>query len=258
MTLDVVLDWDWDIKADVVSWKKQNKCSNSLPALQRKWRTTLMWQRCLMTGLCSKGTEMRSLTSSEDFMRQVSSIFFSLNSCSISPVHASCMAAALSTHWHVDDLPTGFFSHTHNSHREGVSRPAAPRKGPTPERTRGQDQKPYETDHHQLNPGSCSQGKLWYKAGEREQLSLHHFHLNDDECFDFKMPKRRVTWGGKMIRLARPSVCGSSDLSFADPVTRKRRADRSCLTELGEGKEEHSVCILQIKINLIIPISQSL
>uniref|UniRef100_A0A671W2N3 Centromere-associated protein E n=1 Tax=Sparus aurata TaxID=8175 RepID=A0A671W2N3_SPAAU len=55
------------------------------------------------------------------------------------------------------------------------------------------------------------------------------------------MPKRRVTWGGKMIRLARPSVCGSSDLSFADPVTRKRRADRSCLTELGEGKEEHSM-----------------
>ncbi|XP_030293943.1 centromere-associated protein E isoform X2 [Sparus aurata] len=52
-----------------------------------------------------------------------------------------------------------------------------------------------------------------------------------------KMPKRRVTWGGKMIRLARPSVCGSSDLSFADPVTRKRRADRSCLTELGEEDE---------------------
>ncbi|XP_036974713.1 centromere-associated protein E isoform X4 [Acanthopagrus latus] len=54
-----------------------------------------------------------------------------------------------------------------------------------------------------------------------------------------KMPKRRVTWGGKMIRLARPSVCGvgSSDLSFADPLTRKRKADRSCLTELGEEDE---------------------
>ena len=24
MTLDIVLDWDWDIKADVVSWKKKN------------------------------------------------------------------------------------------------------------------------------------------------------------------------------------------------------------------------------------------
>ncbi|XP_073334857.1 centromere-associated protein E [Pagrus major] len=54
-----------------------------------------------------------------------------------------------------------------------------------------------------------------------------------------KMPKRRVTWGGKMIRLARPSVCGvgSSDLSFADPLTRKRKADRSCLMELGEEDE---------------------
>ncbi|XP_039980623.1 centromere-associated protein E isoform X5 [Xiphias gladius] len=55
-----------------------------------------------------------------------------------------------------------------------------------------------------------------------------------------KMPKRRVTWGGKMLRLARPSACdgGSSDLSFADPFTRKRKADRSCLMELGEDDED--------------------
>ncbi|XP_026197347.1 centromere-associated protein E isoform X2 [Anabas testudineus] len=54
-----------------------------------------------------------------------------------------------------------------------------------------------------------------------------------------KMPKRRVTWGGKMLRLARPSLCGgdSSDLSFAESFTRKRKADRSCLMELGEEDE---------------------
>lgn len=40
-----------------------------------------------------------------------------------------------------------------------------------------------------------------------------------------------------MLRLARPSLCGgdSSDLSFAESFTRKRKADRSCLMELGEG-----------------------
>ncbi|KAG7239171.1 hypothetical protein INR49_029922 [Caranx melampygus] len=53
-----------------------------------------------------------------------------------------------------------------------------------------------------------------------------------------KMPKRRVTWGGKMLRLSRPSDCGSgpSDLSFAE--ARKRKADNSCLTELAEDDED--------------------
>ncbi|XP_034755782.1 centromere-associated protein E [Etheostoma cragini] len=55
-----------------------------------------------------------------------------------------------------------------------------------------------------------------------------------------KMPKRRVTWGGKMIRLGRPSACdgGSSDLSFAESFNRKRKADRSCLTEIGEDDDD--------------------
>ncbi|XP_071334455.1 centromere-associated protein E isoform X8 [Trachinotus anak] len=55
-----------------------------------------------------------------------------------------------------------------------------------------------------------------------------------------KMPKRRVTWGGKMLRLAHPSGCdsGPSDLSFAESFTRKRKADRSCLMELGEDDED--------------------
>ncbi|XP_051816800.1 centromere-associated protein E isoform X2 [Acanthochromis polyacanthus] len=55
-----------------------------------------------------------------------------------------------------------------------------------------------------------------------------------------KIRKRRVTWGGKMVRLSRPSTCGdeSSNLSFADPWPRKRKADRSCLMELGEEEED--------------------
>ncbi|XP_078030221.1 centromere-associated protein E isoform X7 [Epinephelus lanceolatus] len=55
-----------------------------------------------------------------------------------------------------------------------------------------------------------------------------------------KMPKRRVTWGGKMLRLARPSACdgGSSDLSFADPFTRKRKASNVSLMELVEDDED--------------------
>ncbi|XP_074471799.1 uncharacterized protein LOC141756161 isoform X2 [Sebastes fasciatus] len=55
-----------------------------------------------------------------------------------------------------------------------------------------------------------------------------------------KMPKRRETWGGKMIRLAPPSACdgGSSDLSFAESCTRKRKADRSYLMELNEDDED--------------------
>ncbi|XP_051265824.1 centromere-associated protein E isoform X5 [Dicentrarchus labrax] len=52
-----------------------------------------------------------------------------------------------------------------------------------------------------------------------------------------RMPKRRVTWGGKMLRLARQSGCGPSDLSFAESFTRKRKADHSCLMELGEDDE---------------------
>ncbi|KAK2856612.1 hypothetical protein Q5P01_005347 [Channa striata] len=54
-----------------------------------------------------------------------------------------------------------------------------------------------------------------------------------------KMPKRRVTWGGKMLRLAHPSACGggSLDFSFAESFTRKRKAGQSCLTELDEDDE---------------------
>ncbi|XP_034555302.1 centromere-associated protein E isoform X6 [Notolabrus celidotus] len=55
-----------------------------------------------------------------------------------------------------------------------------------------------------------------------------------------KMPKRRVTWGGKMLRLAHTSESegGVSELSFAEPFARKRKADRSCLSELCEDDED--------------------
>ncbi|KAK9531835.1 hypothetical protein VZT92_011237 [Zoarces viviparus] len=55
-----------------------------------------------------------------------------------------------------------------------------------------------------------------------------------------KRPKRRVTWGGKMLRLAPLSACdeGPSDLSFAESFTHQRRAGRSCLTGLCEEDED--------------------
>ncbi|XP_022620519.1 centromere-associated protein E [Seriola dumerili] len=54
-----------------------------------------------------------------------------------------------------------------------------------------------------------------------------------------KMPKRRVTWGGKMLRLSNlpDSDGGPSDLSFAGSFAQKRKADHSCLTELAEDEE---------------------
>lgn len=44
-----------------------------------------------------------------------------------------------------------------------------------------------------------------------------------------------------MHKLARLSGCdgASSDLSFAESFSRKRKADRSCLAILGEGKQMH-------------------
>ncbi|XP_063758805.1 centromere-associated protein E isoform X2 [Eleginops maclovinus] len=55
-----------------------------------------------------------------------------------------------------------------------------------------------------------------------------------------KIPKRRETWGGKMHGHARRSKCygGLSDHSFADSFTGKRKADRSCLSELGEDDKD--------------------
>ncbi|KAJ3581204.1 hypothetical protein NHX12_016920, partial [Muraenolepis orangiensis] len=54
-----------------------------------------------------------------------------------------------------------------------------------------------------------------------------------------KMPKRRVTWGGKLLRFAGATEgdLGKSDLSFAEQVSRKRKADLSSM-ELLEEEEE--------------------
>ncbi|XP_060908633.1 centromere-associated protein E isoform X1 [Labrus mixtus] len=55
-----------------------------------------------------------------------------------------------------------------------------------------------------------------------------------------KRPKRRVTWGGKMLRLAHPSAFegGMSELSFAEPFSGKRKAERSYLSEMAGDDED--------------------
>ncbi|XP_029618646.1 centromere-associated protein E isoform X5 [Salmo trutta] len=52
-----------------------------------------------------------------------------------------------------------------------------------------------------------------------------------------KMPKRRVTWGGKLPSPAFHHA-GESDLSFAEPFFKKRKADMSVLTEQNEDGDE--------------------
>lgn len=51
-----------------------------------------------------------------------------------------------------------------------------------------------------------------------------------------KVPKRRVTWGGKLLRSAHlmKDDLGSTDMSFAEPYIKKRRADCT-LPEEGDG-----------------------
>ncbi|KAK2810267.1 hypothetical protein Q5P01_000418, partial [Channa striata] len=97
---------------------------------------------------------------------------------------------------------------------------SAPGKGSAPERTRGQNR---------------NLTKLRVTSSNQVPVK--------------KMPKRRVTWGGKMVGLARPSACGggSSDLSFAESITRKRKADQSCLTELGEDEMEISQSAVTVR-----------
>ncbi|XP_016115359.1 centromere-associated protein E-like [Sinocyclocheilus grahami] len=54
-----------------------------------------------------------------------------------------------------------------------------------------------------------------------------------------KVPKRRVTWGGKLLRSAHlvNEDLASTDMSFAEPYVKKRRADCS-LPEEGEDMDE--------------------
>ncbi|KAG1939269.1 centromere-associated protein E [Pimephales promelas] len=54
-----------------------------------------------------------------------------------------------------------------------------------------------------------------------------------------KVPKRRVTWGGKLLRSAHllQEDLGSTDMSFAEPYVKKRRADCS-LPEEGDDMDE--------------------
>ncbi|XP_050974643.1 centromere-associated protein E isoform X2 [Labeo rohita] len=54
-----------------------------------------------------------------------------------------------------------------------------------------------------------------------------------------KVPKRRVTWGGKLLRSAHllNEDLASSEMSFAEPYIKKRRADFS-LADVGEDMDE--------------------
>ncbi|KAK6313112.1 hypothetical protein J4Q44_G00164590 [Coregonus suidteri] len=51
------------------------------------------------------------------------------------------------------------------------------------------------------------------------------------------MPKRRVTWGGKLTSPAFHHA-GLSELSFAEPFLKKRKADMYVLTEQNEDGDE--------------------
>ncbi|KAF7689663.1 centromere-associated protein E isoform X1 [Silurus meridionalis] len=57
-----------------------------------------------------------------------------------------------------------------------------------------------------------------------------------------KIPKRRVTWGGKLIRSAHlmSDEYGAPELSFAEPFFKKRKADLT-VTEESEDMEEFSI-----------------
>ncbi|KAJ7994181.1 hypothetical protein DPEC_G00263250 [Dallia pectoralis] len=57
-----------------------------------------------------------------------------------------------------------------------------------------------------------------------------------------KMPKRRVTWGGK-LPLAAFHHEGETDRSFAEPFIKKRKADMSVLTEQNEDAEEFDLTL---------------
>lgn len=71
------------------------------------------------------------------------------------------------------------------------------------------------------------------KIPQNKAVLLHILLVLMDHFLFLKMLKRRVTWGGKMLGLARTVCDGSSDLSFAEPFSKKWKQDRSCLSELG-------------------------
>ncbi|CAK6974504.1 centromere-associated protein E [Scomber scombrus] len=52
------------------------------------------------------------------------------------------------------------------------------------------------------------------------------------------MENRRATCPGNMLQVARLAAFKGSDLSFAEPFYKKRKADRSCLMELTEDNED--------------------
>ncbi|XP_047243269.1 centromere-associated protein E isoform X4 [Girardinichthys multiradiatus] len=53
-----------------------------------------------------------------------------------------------------------------------------------------------------------------------------------------KMPKRRVTWGGKLVEHSHPSACDDGICGMNMTFGWKRKADRSCSTDLSEADED--------------------
>lgn len=152
----------------------------------------------------------------------------------------------------VRDPLAGVFSHADHSDGEGGPLPAAAGEGSAPEGAGGQNQEPDKAARHQLQPGSCRQGNFdtpRRRGAAGLKVVLKQSALDAEEFVWFfsgrQIPKRRMTWGGKMLRLARQSTAGGgehpSNQSFAEPFTRKRKADRSCLMTLCEGGGKNTV-----------------
>lgn len=136
-------------------------------------------------------------------------------------------------------LPTGFLSHTDNSNREGSSFPAAPRKGSTPERTGGQNQKLDQTARHQLKPGSCSEGTCDTERSSRCSLLITTSVLIVlTLCF---------------LRCQNAGLHGEgrcSDLSVRLPVAGVRLTSASQNLSLGRGKLTAPVCWTWAKVKI--------
>lgn len=143
----------WSIKADCLFLSVCQHCKENeeRPSCDRG-----VWWRCPAQKISQWN---RGPQATASWGKCQNNFFFFLQSCCVRPNTACWMTAARSPLWRVDDLPTGFFSHTDHSDGKGGSLPAAPRKGSAPERAGGQDQKLNQTSCHQLKPGSCSQGK---------------------------------------------------------------------------------------------------
>lgn len=184
-----------------------------------------------MTALCSKGIEMRSWTSSDGFTRQVS---VSLHSCSVWSVAERYDSS--SDVW-LTCPQVSSVTQTTATEKEVLSQLLQEKD----QLQREQEDRIKNLTKLLVTSSNLVPVKKVRVTQTGAHVSSHHYISPHCPHFVFyKMPKRRVTWGGKMLRLVRPSACGGgpSDLSFAEPFSRKRKADRSSLLDLGEGRHK--------------------